>query len=429
AGVIRVDRAEELFEFGAILAGQPVPATDGVGIVTNAGGPGVMATDAIGDAGLELADFSEETIEALDDVLPSAANRYNPVDVIGDADAERFRRTMETVATDPSVGSLLVVACPSAPLSFEELADGIVDLAVEIDVPIVSCLMGGPTTREATDALAEADIPSYFDPARAVASLDALRRYRKIQSREYQTPQRFDVDRQTARDVLERVHETGDNRLGVEAMELLDAYGIPTPVGGIVDSPAAARDLAESIDGDVVMKIVSPDILHKTDIGGVEVGVADADVEDTYEDLVTRARAYQSDARLLGVQVQELVDVDAGVETIVGTTRDPQFGQLVLFGLGGIFVEVFEDTTLRVTPVTEQEAESMIDDLQAAPLLRGARGTDPVAEAEIVEVIQRLSQFVSDFPAILELDINPLVATPDGVFAVDLRLTADPEEL
>jgi acetyltransferase len=212
-------------------------------------------------------------------------------------------------------------------------------------------------------------------------------------------------------------------------MGLLDAYGIPTPAGEIVDSPADAEAVAARIEGPVAMKIVSPDILHKSDIGGVKVGVAEADVADAYEDLVTRARNYQPDATLLGVQVQEMVDLDAGVETIIGVNRDPQFGPLLLFGLGGIFVEVLEDTTFRVAPVSEGEAREMTAEIDAAPLLRGARGREPTDVDAVVEALGRLSQLVTDFPAILELDVNPLVATPEGVHAVDVRLTVDPEEL
>ncbi|MFC6726816.1 acetate--CoA ligase family protein, partial [Halobium palmae] len=198
-----------------------------------------------------------------------------------------------------------------------------------------------------------------------------------------------------------------------EAMGLLDAYGIPTPEGDVVDDASDAVAVAQDVDGDVVMKIVSPDILHKSDIGGVKVGVANEDVYDAYEDLVTRARNYQPDAEILGVQVQELVDLDAGVETIVGMNRDPQFGPLLMFGLGGIFVEVMEDTTFRVAPVAESEATEMTREVKSAPLLRGARGRDPVDVDGVVETIQRLSQLVTDFPAILELDVNPLVALPD----------------
>jgi acetyltransferase len=197
----------------------------------------------------------------------------------------------------------------------------------------------------------------------------------------------------------------------------------------VVEEAGEAREAAAAIEGDVVMEIVSPDILQKTDVGGVEVGIAEEDVADVYESLVTRARNYQPDARLLGVRVQELVDLEAGVETIVGSNRDPQFGPPVLFGLGGVFVEVLEDTTVRVAPVSEREAAGMVDDLDSAPLLRGARGREPVDEDGVVETIQRLSQLVTDFPAIVELDANPLVATPDGVVAIDVRLTVDPDKL
>ena len=177
------------------------------------------------------------------------------------------------------------------------------------------------------------------------------------------------------------------------------------------------------------MKVVSPGIQHKSDIGGVRVGVPNEAVYDTYEDLVSRARNYQPDATILGVQVQETIDPDAGTETIVGMNRDPQFGPVILFGLGGIFVEVLEDVSVRVAPVTEPEARSMIDELDAAPVLRGARGRDPIDETAVVETIQRLSQLVTEFPTILELDVNPLVATPEGCVAIDLAATIDPGEL
>ena len=429
AGVIRADSTEELFDFGAMLASGDPPETDGVAVVTNAGGPGVLATDAIGASELELASFEAETRDRLREVLPSTASVSNPVDVIGDAPAERFADALDAVLSDPSVGAAAVIACPSAVLSFDRLAEVLADRRREEGVPLAVCLMGGSSAAAPSETLAAVGTPTYFDPARAIRSLDALFRYRRVRDRTYEPPSTFDVDRDAARAILERVETQDDNRLGIEAMELLEAYGIPTPDGDIVDSPSAARGVAERIGGDVVMKIVSPDILHKTDIGGVEIGVPVEEVEDTYETLVSRARNYQPDARLLGVQIQELLDVDDGVETIVGMNRDPQFGPLLMFGLGGVFVEVLEDTTVRIAPVSEREAAGMIDDIDSTPLLRGARGRDPVDEAGIVETIQRLSQLVSDFPAIVELDINPLVATADGVAAIDIRLTVDPETL
>ena len=429
AGVLRATSVQELFDYATILEGQSTPDSDEIAIVTNAGGPGVMATDAIGDSGLEMASFTDETLENLEDVMPDGANIYNPVDVLGDAPTERYEDALDIVLDDPNVGTVIVVACPTAVLSFEKLAETLNAKHEEYGVPMAASLMGGDSASDAEEILGEEGIPSYFDPARGVNSLDALREYAEIKTHEYAEPTDFDVDRERAREVLERTKERDTNKLGVEAMELLEAYGIPMPDSAIATNKTEAVQAAGEIDGNVVMKIVSPDILHKSDIGGVEVGVPDDEVADTYDDLIARARNYQPDATILGVQLQEMADLDAGTETIVGINRDPQFGPLVMFGLGGIFVEVLEDATFRVAPVSEPEAEEMIDEIDSAPLLRGARGREPVDEGAVIETIQRISQLVTDFPAILELDINPLVATPEGVSAVDIRLTVDQEEL
>ncbi|WP_136686597.1 acetate--CoA ligase family protein [Halorhabdus amylolytica] len=428
AGVIRANSVQELFDYATILGDQPLPESDNIAIVTNAGGPGVMATDAIGDSDLEMASFTDETLEDLEEAMPAEANIFNPVDVLGDAPADRYEEALDIVLEDPNVGSVIVVSSPQS-IDFETLADVMVEKHEESGVPMAASLMGGDTAEKPNEILGEAGIPSYFDPARGVESLDALREYAEIQKHEYVDPTDFDVDRERAREILERTKDRDTNKLGVEAMELLDAYGIPMPDSAIATNKTEAVQAAGDIDGDVVMKIVSPDILHKSDIGGVEVGVPDDEVAETYDDLIARARNYQPDATILGVQLQEMANLDAGTETIVGINRDPQFGPLVMFGLGGIFVEVLEDATFRVAPVSEPEAEEMIDEIDSAPLLRGARGREPVDEDAVVETIQRISQLVTDFPAILELDINPLVATPDGVSAVDIRLTVDQEEL
>ncbi|MGK2230348.1 MAG: acetyl coenzyme A synthetase (ADP forming)-like protein [Methanobacteriota archaeon] len=425
AGVIRADDVEELFDFARALDALSLPEGDGVAVVTNAGGPGVMATDAVGDTSLSLADLTDGTYEALDGALPDAASVYNPVDILGDAPPERFADAVEAVADDPGVSASLVIACPTTTFDFDALAETLV--GTDVEIPLVASLMGGEATREARDVLSESDIPTYFDPARAVRSLEAVADYRRAKRRRTGEVRDFDVNRQKARRILETARD--DGRLGVEATPLLEAYGIPTPESDVVGSPNEAVQVAEGIDGDVVMKIVSPDILHKSDIGGVRVGVTQDDVRDVYEDLVSRARSYQPDADVLGVQVQETVEVDDGVETIVGFSRDPQFGSLVVFGLGGVFVEVFEDTSFGIAPVTDTEAREMVDGIDASPLLHGARGSQPVDTEAVVETVERVSALASDFPSILELDINPLVASADGVSAVDLRLTVDKEEL
>jgi acetyltransferase len=443
AGVLRAESVQELFDASQMLAGQPLPDRDSVAVVTNAGGPGVMTTDAVGESALSMASFEAETLETFKEQLPAEGNVYNPVDIVGDADIDRFRDALDTALADENVGCAIVLSAPTAVLDYEELARATVELREKHGKPVAACFMGGDSVDPAADVLGDAGVPNYFDPARAVESLDALLRFKRISEREYDAPTEFEVDRERAAEILSRVKERGDNRLGVEAMGLLDAYGIPTPDGEVVDSADDAASVAHDIEGDAVMKIVSPDIMHKSDIGGVKVGVAQEDVYDAYEDLVTRARNYQPDAEILGVQVQEMVDLDDGVETILGMNRDPQFGPLLMFGLGGIFVEVMEDTTFRVAPVSGSEAEEMTREVKSAPLLRGARGRDPVDVDGVVESIQRLSQLVTDFPAIVELDVNPLVALPDegigaddgddsgtrGVAAVDVALTVDPEEL
>lgn len=429
AGVLRAESVQKLFDAAQILAGQPLPEVEGVAIVTNAGGPGVMTTDAVGDSSLMMASFTDTTTERLQTALPDAASVHNPVDIRGDADIERFRTALEIVMDDDTVGAVVVLSAPSAVLEYDRLGDVIVQAQREHELPVAACLMGGTRVQTPRDRLNEADIPCYFDPERAVGSLDTLAEYARVREIEWEDPATFDVDDERARQILAQITTRESNRLGVEAMGLLEAYRIPIPESEIVGSADAAYRVAADIGEPVAMKVVSPDIVHKTDIGGVKVDVVLDDVRDAYEEIVTRARNYQADATILGVQVQAMVDVDSGVETIVGMNRDPQFGPLLMFGLGGIFVEVLEDTTFRVAPVSEREARAMTQELKAAPLLSGVRGREAADVDSVIETIQRLSQLVTDFPAILELDINPLVALSDGVQAVDIRLTVDPDDL
>ena len=428
AGVLRAESVQELFDYAAMLAGQPLPSGD-VAVVTNAGGPGVMATDAVGDTDLELATLAAETRADLAAALPSAASVHNPVDIVGDAPVERFADALEVTLADDNVGMAVVVACPTATFAFDDLAAELCRVQAAAGVPVAAVLMGGESTTTAAATLAEAGVPTYFDPARAVDALAALARYAAVRDREHSPPRRFDVDRERARAVLDRAAADSRRLLGVESMDLLAAYGVSTPAGTVVDSPDEAIAVADRLGAPVVMKVVSPDISHKSDIGGVEVGVERAAVADTYETLVARARNYRPDATVLGVQVQELVDTSRGVEVLVGISRDPQFGPLVVTGLGGVFVEVLDDTATRLAPVSASEVRGMLAELRSRPLLHGARGRDPVDVDALVETVQRISQLAVEFPAIAELDINPVVALPDGegVSALDLRLTLDPD--
>lgn len=429
AGALRAMDIEEVFDFGRVLAGEPLLERDDVAVVTNGGGPGVLTTDAIGDSRLDVAEFGDELQAQLAEILPDEADATNPLDIIGDAEIDRFRQSLDVVLDADEVGGAVALSVPTALFEFEDLADVIGDLQQKHEKPVVTCLMGGEEADRAADRLKAYGIPNYFDPARAVPSLEALADYRDITEREYEQPTTFEVEEDRAREVLSEAVEREVDYLGVEAMDLLDAYGIPIPAGGLVQSEADAEAIAADIGGPVVMKIVSPDIVHKSDIGGVEVGVPVEDVSETYQTFLERATDYDPNATILGVQVEELIDLDEETETIVGVNRDPQFGHLLMFGLGGIFVQIFEDTSFRVAPVSEEEASAMTAEIQAAPMLRGARGRTPADLDAVVETIQRVSQLVTDFPAIRELDINPLVVAPDGVCAVDLRLTVDRESL
>ena len=429
AGVIRAESVEGLFDSAQILSGQPLPETENVAVVTNAGGPGVMTTDSVGDSSLSMASFGDDTENRLREAMPDGANVNNPVDILGDGDDERFEEALQIVMDDDDVGAVIVLTAPTAVLEYDRLAEVIIAEQRRHELPVATCLMGGTRVRAPRERLNEEGIPCYFDPDRAVDSLDSLAEYARIRETQWDDPTTFDVDTTRAAEILSQVERREHNRLGLEAMELLDAYGIPRPESEIVTSADAARRVAERIDGPVAVKIVSPDIVHKTDVGGVRVGLDPEEVHDAYEEIVTRARNYQDDVTVLGVQVQAMVDVEEGIETIVGVNRDPQFGPVVVFGLGGIFVELLADTAVRVAPVSEREARTMTQELRAAPMFSGARGREAVDVDRIVTTIQRISQLVTDFPAIVELDINPLVALPDGVQAVDIRLTVDPDEL
>lgn len=426
-GVIRASGIEELFDVGRVLVGQEPPSGDSVAIVTNGGGPGVLAADALEEAGLSVASL-EGLHGELRDVLPSQAEVDNPLDIIGDADIDRFRAVLDVVMGAETVDAVVVISIPTALFPFEDLASVVGELQERHDIVVVTALM---SPREEIDIqlMAEFGIPNYFEPARAVRSLETLAEYGTITDSVRASPPAYDADYDRVEEILGLGDRTETERLSVESMDLLEAYGIPSPAGDMATDAEEALAIADELAGPVVMKLASPDIVHKSDIGGVEIGVPVEEVSQTFEGIIRAARNHDADATIHGVRVEEVVDLDDSVETIVGVTRDRQFGHLVMFGFGGIFVEVFEDTAFRLAPVTEDEARAMTADIESAPILRGARGRTPSDIDGIVEVICRVSQLVTDYPAIRELDINPLVVGADGVKAVDFQATVDPEAI
>ncbi len=429
-GVLRADSIEHLFDYSVAFAYQPPLRGRNIAIVTNAGGPGIMATDALEQGGLKLATFTSETIETLRPGLPAAANIYNPIDVIGDALADRYEHALKSALADPNVNGVLVILTPQVYTQVEETAEIIGRLAAGQDKPVIGCFMGEQRVGPGVKILNKHQIPNYTFPERAVGALRAMADYWESRQTEPPKYERFEVDQQTVRKVFDRVRSEGRLTLGdAESREIMQAYGLRIPRSILAKNVDEAIAAAESIGFPVVMKIASPDILHKSDIGGVRVNVRDSDqVRDLFDLLVYRAQRYMEDARIWGVLVQEMAP--KGKEIIIGVNRDPQFGPLLMFGLGGIYVEVLKDVTFRIAPVSRQEASSMIEEIRAYHLLRGVRGEPPSDVQAIADTLLRISQMVMDFPEIVEMDINPLVVyeTGKGAIAVDMRFVLKEKE-
>lgn len=425
AGVLRAESMQSLFDIALVLGYQPLLQGDRIAIITNAGGPGILATDALERSGLSMARFENETISSLGQFLPDAASAANPVDVLGDARADRYQFALEIVVADPNVDGLLVVLTPQAMTEIDATAEAVGRFSKSIDKPIITSFMGEAQVESGIDLLGTFGVPNYPFPERAALAFKAMSDYQKVLNRPTPEYVKYDVDHHTTLEVLERVR--AEDRLSIgdsEARQILTAYGLQIPKSEIAATPDEAVDLAHQIGFPVVLKIASPDILHKTDIGGVKVGLNNAeDVRDAFELMVYRAQRYLPQAHLWGCLVQQMVPA-GGQEVLVGMNRDPQFGPLVTFGLGGIYVETLKDVTFRVAPISVQEAELMISEIRAHALLDGVRGKPPLDKKAIVNALLRIAQLVQDFPEIVELDINPLMVYPQGqgAIAIDMRL-------
>lgn len=431
AGIIRAMTVEELFDLATAFATQPLPKGRRVAVITNAGGPGIMATDACEKMGLEMTSFESATIDYLKKHLPPAANVYNPVDLIGDASSDRYKLALEAVTKDPNVDGLIVLLAPTAMVDIDETAKVIAQLPQKDDKPVFTSFMGRKSIEGAVEILKSAKIPNYNFPERAAASLLEMAKYAEWRQKPLKEPKNYQVDKEKVKKILEEVKAEGRvNLTTFEAIEVISAYGISTPKTGLAKDMEAAVDLARSIGYPVVMKIASPDILHKSDIGGVKVGLRnDDEIRDFFDLMFIRAKRYMPKAEIQGVIIQEMVS--GGKEVILGMSRDPQFGPLLMFGLGGIYVEVLKDVTFRIAPLTEDDAWQMVQEIHSYPLLRGVRGEAPADVKSIVESLLRLSQLVTDFPEMLELDVNPLKVAEEGKgsVAVDVRITIKHEEI
>ncbi len=426
AGIIRADTIKDFFNYATAFSYQPLPKGEKVAIITNAGGPGIMATDACEKNNIMLANPEKETIEKLKKFLPEAANFYNPIDLLGDALADRYKKALEVVAKDSGVNAVVVLLTPQAMTQPLETARAIVEVRESSgkEIPILTSFIGGAEIEKAVEFLAEKNIPNFNIPEEAIDTLRVMMEYTDWKSKKSPPIESFDVDREKVEKIFDRCRFEDRLELGeMESRKILEAYGIRIPEAELARDIGEAKEIAKKIGYPLVLKIVSPNILHKTDVGGVKVGINnEKELEENYDQIFFSVKKYMPDANIRGVLVQEFIRDKK--ETIIGVNEDPQFGPMIMFGLGGIYVETLKDVSFRIAPISRQVACEMINEIKAIKLLEGTRGEDPSDIDSIVEIILRVSQLVTDFPGIMEMDINPLFVKKrgEGSIAGDVRI-------
>lgn len=422
-GIIRATSLEELMDYSRALALFPLPKGNKIAIITNAGGPGIMTTDTAIDAGLEIAQLTPETKKRLKDGLPDTANIKNPIDVLGDADPNRFAFALDTVLKDPNVDGVIYLVTPQSVTDPEGTANVAIEQATKSNKPIICSFFGGTRCGVAEKILLDEKVPTYPYPKRAIKSMKTLYDYTIIKNQEYPEPPKFDVDKNAVRSIIEDAKKKGNYILGLESFGILEAYGIPTVGTAITTTAEDTVEASEEIGYPLVMKIVSPQISHKSDVGGIKLNLkSSAEVKVAYEDMMENIPKKEPEAQLEGVQLQKMLS--GGKEVIMGVVKDPTFGPMLMFGLGGIYVEVLKDVKFSIAPVNEIEARDMITGIKTHELLEGARGDKASDVESIKDIILRVSQLVIDFPEINEFEINPLMVFDEGegALAVDMRL-------
>ena len=426
AGIIRADTFEALLDFATAFATQPLPHGNRVAIITNAGGPGTMAADAVERGAMRMAVMSPKSAEGLQSRLPRAARTGNPIDLLEDALPERYALAVEAAQDDPGVDALIVILTPQAVTQAAETARAIAGARGK--KPVLPVFMGGGDIDPGRRELASVKLPNYPSPERAVAALKAMLDYTAWRLQPRRVVTRFPVNRRRVNRIIAHQLLVGKTYLGeVRAKDVLKAYDFVIPEGRLVSTTAEAIEAASQLGYPLAMKIVSPDIVHKSDVGGVRLNLAtEQEVADAFELMMLRVAREAPQAFLEGVYLERMVS--KGREVILGMTRDPQFGPMLMFGLGGIFVEVMQDVSFNLAPITSAEAMSMLMGTRSYKLLEGFRGQAKVDITVIAEALQRISQLVTDFPQIAELDINPFMVGGPGEESVvaDARIQLAP---
>jgi len=428
SGIIRCNSIKQQFDYARAFASQPLPAGPGVAVITNAGGPGIMAADAIERQGLTFAKLADETVEKLAGYLPPAANLHNPIDVLGDALADRYEFALDAVFNDPNVDIVLILLTPQAMTESAATAKAIVKIAQQKkQKPILACFLGAGKVEEGIRVLQNGKIPWYDSPESAVDTIKVMADYVRWRSRPKRVVKLFPINRRKVETIIEKHLRQGIREIGeIESKEILEAYGFVTPKGAIATTAEQAVNIAQQLGYPVVMKIWSPDVLHKSDVGGVKIGLKNnQEVMDAFDLMMYRIPKKIPDANILGVLVQEMCK--SGKEVVLGMNRDPDFGPLMMFGMGGVMVEVLKDVSFYLAPLTAEEAKQMLINTKTYKMLTGMRGEKSVDIDTTAEGLQRLSQLVTEFPQIQELDINPYVVGPEGTtpIAVDARISVE----
>ncbi|WDP89475.1 MAG: acetate--CoA ligase family protein [Desulfobacter sp.] len=432
AGIQRCNSVNQLFDYAQALAANKYPAGDRIAIVTNAGGPGIIATDMSEQSGLRLARFSEDTIKELKKYLPATANFHNPVDVIGDAAKDRYENTLATVLGDRNVDAVLIILTPQSMTDAIGTAEAIVRIAKNSLKPILCAFMGVVDVSDGVKLLQEHRVPVYQFPESAARSLGALQESQKWLFRKILPQYELSCDREKAAGIIQGYLDEGRTVLGeLDGNEILKCYGFNTIPMALARTGEEAVKIAGDIGYPVVMKIVSRQILHKSDAGGVLVGVADEEaVRSGFQTIMDNAEKYDAGAELDGVLIQKVAPM--GKEVILGITKDPVFGHAVMFGLGGIFVEVYKDVAFRLSPMGRNVARRMVKSIKGYPILKGVRGEAPSDIEAIEKNIVSLKAMVDHHPMIKELDINPLFVHEEGkgttVADIIIRLESDGNE-
>ncbi len=429
SGVLRVNSIAELFYMAEVLGKQPRPRGRNLTILTNAGGPGVLATDALITNGGELARLSPETLEAFNQLLPAAWSHNNPVDILGDASPERYGKALGIAAKDPNSDGILVILTPQAMTDPTRTAEELVPYAQSLGKPLIATWMGGNDVAPGETILNKASIPTFPYPDTAARVFDYMAHYAENLHSLYETPMPVgeadegQVDRERAAQIIQSARAAGRTILTeYESKQLLACYGIPTVETHIAKNKEEAVQAADRIGYPAVLKLHSETITHKTDVGGVQLNLADADaVRTAFESIRQSVTAKAGAEHFLGVTVQPMAKVD-GYELILGSSIDPQFGPVLLFGLGGQLVEVFKDRALGLPPLTTTLARRMMERTRIYTALKGVRGRDPVDLAALEGLLVRFSQLIAEQRWIKELDINPLMASPEKLIALDARV-------